>query len=200
MISICLELLRNPQVVGKLRGEIKTINPDSLNLENVNNLVYLDAFVKEILRVYPAVPGGYRQLTKDVEFQGYNFPKGWFVKFEPFLCHFDERYWSEPNLFSPERFLPPREEDRKHPHAYIPFGGGRRVCPSSRYSFLLMKVFTIELVSSCNLEFVDTAISKFKFGHLYQLDFKFRIVKRVIANSTSVAKTGRHDVEILEKV
>lgn len=175
MIGLCLELLRNPDVLRRLRAEVRAAGEGPLDLKGLQSLQYLDAFVKEVLRVYPPVPGGYRELTEDQEFGGHRFPKGWFIKFEPFLCHFDERYWREPNRFDPERFLPPRSEDRKHPMAYIPFGGGRRMCPGGRYGALLMKAFAVALVRGYELEFDGKPSLESKYGHLYQPHFLFRL-------------------------
>lgn len=175
MIGLCLELIRNPAALHRLRDELRAAGDGPLDLKALQSLPWLDAFVKEVLRVYPPVPGGYRELTEDREFAGRRFPKGWFIKFEPFLCHFDERYWSAPNRFDPERFLPPRSEDRRHPMAYIPFGGGRRMCPGGRYGTLLMKAFAAELVRTCDLEFVGTPSLESKYGHLYQPSFQFRL-------------------------
>lgn len=183
MIGLCLELIRNPAAMQRLREELRGVGEGATDVDVLQSLPYLDAFVKEILRVYPPVPGGYRELTQDMEFGGYRFPKGWFIKFEPFLCHFDERYWSEPDRFDPERFLPPRCEDRKHPTAYIPFGGGRRVCPGGRYGSLLMKAFALELVRAYDLEFDGTPSLESKYGHLYQPHFQFR-VRRVPVEPT----------------
>lgn len=178
IISACLELIQNSAIVARLRGELASLGERTLDLAAVDELPYLDAFVKEVLRMYPPVPGGYRELTRDVEFGGYRFPKGWIVKFEPLLSHFDERYWVEPQRFDPERFLPPREEDRQHRGAYIPFGGGRRTCPGGRYGTLLMKVFAAELVRSYEASFYGVPTFKSKFGHLYQPQFLMRLARR----------------------
>lgn len=175
MIGLCLELIRNPDALQRLREELRVAGAGPLDLATLQSLPYLDAFVKEVLRVYPPVPGGYRELIEDQEFAGHRFPKGWFVKFEPFLCHFDARYWRDPDRFDPDRFLPPRCEDRQHPTAYIPFGGGRRMCPGGRYGALLMKAFAVELVRAYDLEFVGTPSLESKYGHLYQPQFLFRL-------------------------
>lgn len=173
MIGMCLELIRNPAVLQRLRAEVLGAAQGPPALATLQALPFLDAFVKEVLRVYPPVPGGYREVLRDMEFGGFRFPGGWFVKFEPFLCHFDPRYWREPDRFDPERFLPPRSEDRNNPMAYVPFGGGRRACPGGRYGVLLMKMFAVELVRAYDLEFVGTPSLESKYGHLYQPQFQF---------------------------
>ncbi len=175
MIGACLELTRNPEIFARVAAELREWGDRELNREALAELPLLDAFVKEVLRTYPPVPGGYRELTEEVEFGGYRLPRGWFVKFEPFLCHFDERYWTEPNRFDPDRFLPPRCEHKANPMAYIPFGGGRRACPGGRYSVLLMKIFVAEIVRGYELIFHGTPTLESKFGHLYQPRFDLSV-------------------------
>lgn len=177
IIGACLELVRNPDVAARLRRELRELGDRPVDLRAIGALEYLDAFVKEVLRVYPPVPGGYRELVRDMDLGPHRLPRGWFIKFEPFLCHFDERYWSDPERFDPERFLPPRAEDRRHPGAYIPFGGGRRACPGARYGSLLIKVFVAELVRSYDLSFHGTPSLASEFGHLYQPHFLLRLAR-----------------------
>lgn len=178
MIGACLELIRNPDMREGLAAELRERGEPELDREALAALPLLDAFIKEVLRMYPPVPGGYRELTEDVELEGYRLPKGWFIKFEPFLCHFDERYWTEPNRFDPTRFLPPRSEHDRNPMAYIPFGGGRRACPGGRYGALLMKVFVAELVRGYEVAFHGTPTLESRFGHLYQPKFDLRVRTR----------------------
>jgi len=98
---------------GKWASCVAPSQRDALNARP-----YLEAFTKEVLRMYPPVPGGYRQLTRDVDYAGYHLPKGWTVKFDPFLCHFDPRYWHEPERFDPSRFMAPRRGQSHPPLAY----------------------------------------------------------------------------------
>jgi len=52
------------------------------------------------------------------------------VEFTPYALHRDPDYWPEPEEFKPERFLNPTH----HPYAYIPFGGGQRLCIGQRFA------------------------------------------------------------------
>jgi cytochrome P450 len=83
--------------------------------------------IKEALRVYPVAWITRRVALEDVEIGGYHIAAGTSVFLSPWLLHHDARWYDEPETFMPERWLkdkaelPPRE-------AYIPFGGGPRVC------------------------------------------------------------------------
>ncbi len=174
----CLELLRRPEAVTELRWECDALDTQHATLDSLGSLPLLDAFVREVLRVYPPVPGGYRVLTRDVELEGHSLPRGWRVKFEPFLTHFDPRYWREPQRFDPSRFLSPRSEHQANRGAYVPFGGGARMCPGARYGSLFVKTFLLCLIKRYDLSFVGTPGLESKFGHVFQPHYEFRLQQR----------------------
>ena len=69
-----------------------------------------------------------RRVVTDTEFAGYTFPVGTSVRLSISGCHRMSRYFTDPATFDPDRFLPPREEDRRSPYALVTFGGGPRLC------------------------------------------------------------------------
>ena len=120
-------------------------------MADLSKLKYLECVIKEVLRIYPAVPFIFREFTEDViiglfdtlhliEFffifififfqDNYEIPKRSTAMIFIYQIHRDERYFPEPEKFVPERFLPDNS-DKRHPYAYIPFSAGKRNCIGS---------------------------------------------------------------------
>jgi cytochrome P450 len=114
-------------------------NPDKLELLREDVLggdgTYLDAVVKETLRLRPPVPVVVRNLLEPMTLGGYELPPGTTVAPCIHLIHRDARWYDEPLRFLPERFV------GKQPGTYtwIPFGGGVRRCLAASYAEMEMK-------------------------------------------------------------
>jgi cytochrome P450 len=117
-------LLRHPDKLEKLRDDV--LGGDGS---------YLDAVVKETLRLRPPVPVVVRTLLEPMRLGGYDLPAGTIVAPCIHLIHRDERHYSEARRFLPERFV------GKVPGTYtwIPFGGGVRRCLAASYAEMEMK-------------------------------------------------------------
>jgi cytochrome P450 len=107
-------LLRNPAVHARLRDELAGGKGDD----------YLDAVVKESLRLRPVIDGAERTLTRPRTLGGWALPPG--VKVYPgiLLTQMRADLYPEPERFRPERFL----DDAAESYAWLPFGGGIRRC------------------------------------------------------------------------
>ena len=98
----------------------------------MKNLIYLDAIIKETLRLYPAAPlSAPHESTEDCIVSGYNIPKGTRLLVNLYKMHRDPNIWQDPLEFRPERFLTTQKDiDFKGKHYdLLPFGSGRRMCP-----------------------------------------------------------------------
>ena len=117
-------LLRHPDKVERLRDDV--LGGDGS---------YLDAVVKETLRLRPPVPVVVRNLLEPMRLGGHDLPSGTTVAPCIHLIHRDERHYPEADRFLPERFL------GKQPGTYtwIPFGGGVRRCLAASYAEMEMK-------------------------------------------------------------
>ncbi|CAI0558575.1 unnamed protein product [Linum tenue] len=128
-------LLNNNDVLLKayqeLDKQVGTQRP--VNESDIPNLTYLQAIVKETLRLYPAAPlSGPREFTSDcVVGGGYHIPKGTQLITNIWKIQTDPRAWTEPLEFRPERFL--GRTGGGLGSEYMPFGSGRRSCPGMAF-------------------------------------------------------------------
>jgi cytochrome P450 len=113
-------LARHPEVITRI-GE--------------GDEAYLDATVKEVLRVRPVLAITPRQVVGSYELQGWTLPEGVHVTPCIYLAHRRADVWEEPTAFKPERFLNGAPE----PYTFIPFGGGMRRCVGASFASLEMK-------------------------------------------------------------
>lgn len=127
-------LLNNRNALKKVQDELEEqVGKDRVvNEPDINKLVYLQAVVKETLRLYPAgTLSGPREFREDCTLGGYHISAGTRFILNLWKLQRDPRVWSEPFEFKPERFLSTHKDiDVKGQHfELIPFGGGRRICP-----------------------------------------------------------------------
>ncbi|KAH6791440.1 hypothetical protein C2S51_006446 [Perilla frutescens var. frutescens] len=131
-------LLNNPHTLKKAREEVDAhISKDRhVNDSDIKNLVYLEAVVKETLRLYPATPMiGLHSSSEDCTLStGHHIPSGTRLLVNIWKIQRDEKLWEEPLEFRPERFLTSHKDlDMRggHNFEFTPFGSGRRSCPGS---------------------------------------------------------------------
>ncbi|RDX91408.1 Cytochrome P450 82A3, partial [Mucuna pruriens] len=130
--AMCL-LLRNPIILERVKEEINAqIGKDRcIDESDVNKLVYLQATVKETLRLYPpATLSTPREFTQNCTIGGYHVKKGTRLIPNLWKIHRDPSVWSDPLEFKPERFLTTHKDiDVRGQHfELLPFGSGRRIC------------------------------------------------------------------------
>nr|AQY76214.1 cytochrome P450 [Thapsia garganica] len=126
------ELLRNPESMKKIKAELGKVVGVNKGLEesDINNLPYLQAIVKESLRLHASVPLALpRKAVQDTNFMGYNIPKNTQVLVNVWAIGRDEESWEDALSFRPERFLESSTEYKGQNYQFIPFGAGRRMCP-----------------------------------------------------------------------
>ncbi|RVX15239.1 Cytochrome P450 82A3 [Vitis vinifera] len=126
-------ILNNRETLKKAQEELDThVGKERLvNASDISKLVYLQAIVKETLRLRPPGPlSGPRQFTEDCIIGGYHVPKGTRLVLNISKLHRDPSVWLDPEEFQPERFLTThRDVDARGQHfQLLPFGAGRRSC------------------------------------------------------------------------
>jgi cytochrome P450 len=149
------ELGSHPNWLEKLREEqTQVVGSQSLSVSHLKHFTQLSYVIKEVERLYPPIYTIPRGVIEDVEYAGYQIPQGWRVVISPFLTHRLPELYSQPESFEPNRFAPPREEDKKHPFALIGFGGGAHKCLG--YELAKMEIKIILSILLCNYEWSVT--------------------------------------------
>lgn len=94
-------------------------------LEDKQRMPYVEAVLHEVLRFCNIVPLGiFRATSQDASVNGYSIPKGTMVITNLYSVHFDEKYWSDPGVFSPQRFLDSNGNFVRR-EAFLPFSLGQ---------------------------------------------------------------------------
>ncbi|XP_078152237.1 geraniol 8-hydroxylase-like [Carex rostrata] len=126
------ELLQNPVTLAKVRNELASVIGPEREMEesDIGQLPYLQAVVKETMRLHPPVPFLLpRRAQETVELGGYLIPEGAKLLVNVWAIGRDETTWPDPLKFLPERFLEKEIDFKGRDFELIPFGAGRRICP-----------------------------------------------------------------------
>ena len=138
-----LELLgRHPDVLDRLLAD-----------ERSGGGEYLDAVIKETLRLRPVVPAVVRRLQAPMEFGGWELPAGAHIAPSIYLLHRRPDLYHEPLAFRPERFL---GDDQPGTYEWIPFGGGVRRCLGASFAMYEMRIVLREALRAIHLS-TDTS-------------------------------------------
>jgi cytochrome P450 len=132
-------LSAHPEIRDRIREEAdRVIGRSGIpSFEQIADMHYTRMVVEEAMRLYPpAWVIGRKAIADDVA-DGWQIPKGQIVLIPVYLIHRDPALWDQPDLFRPERFSPEAAKAR-HKFAYLPFGGGPRLCIG--YQFALMEM------------------------------------------------------------
>jgi cytochrome P450 len=130
------EMLKDPRVLKKAQAEVRGIfqNRGKVDETSINELKYLKAITKEVLRLHPPAPLLIpRVCGQDCEVDGYHVPIKSKVIINAWAIGRDPKYWTHPDKFYPERFIDSSIDYKGTNFEYIPFGAGRRICPGLNY-------------------------------------------------------------------
>ncbi|GFS33154.1 cytochrome P450, family 82, subfamily C, polypeptide 4 [Actinidia rufa] len=176
-------LLNNKNILKKAQDELDLYVGRERRVEesDLKNLVYLQAIVKESLRLCtPTQLSPPRETTEDCNIDGYHVPAGTRLFVNIWKLHRDPRVWPDPMEFLPERFLTTHKDvDVRGKHfELMPFGSGRRVCPGISFA-LQMVQFTLasllhafEIATPCG-ELIDMTAS---FGFTNAMEKPIEVV------------------------
>jgi cytochrome P450 len=126
-------LSQNPEAEKALHAELDRVLGGGLpSVADLPQLRYTESVLAEALRLYPPAWGIGRRALEDYTLGDYVIPARSVVLMSPYAVHRDPRWFPEPLVFRPERWM---AEDAARPKfAYFPFGGGTRVCIGERFA------------------------------------------------------------------
>ncbi|KAK9908024.1 hypothetical protein WJX75_001750 [Coccomyxa subellipsoidea] len=133
---------------------------EELSIDALNDMEVLGRNMTESLRLFPPLIMLLRAAkapfaVTDSAGKTFVIPKGHVVATSPAFAHRLPHVFRNPDEFDPERFVPPREEDKAAPFSFIGFGGGRHGCMGSNFAILQIKSIWSVLLRNFEFELVD---------------------------------------------
>jgi cytochrome P450 family 135 len=165
-------LLRSPTALERLTAEVRAGEGSE----------YLEAVIKETLRVRPVVPEVFRAPTERTQLGGYVFEPGAQLAVSIMLVQYDPAlYPPDPQQFRPERFL----DGAPDPYTWIPFGGGVRRCLGAAFAQLEMKVVISTILARARLRAPRVRSEKARFRGVTMLPSRGgeAVVESVVGSS-----------------
>lgn len=156
-LTWAVSLLLNNQFALKKAQEELDLHVGAERLvdeSDIKNLVYLQAIIRETLRLNPVAPlSGPREAMEDCTLAGYNVPAGSRLIINVWKIQRDPTIWTDPLEFQPERFLTSHVDvDVRGKHfELIPFGSGRRACPGVAFALQGLHLTLARLLQAFDL-------------------------------------------------
>ncbi|GMJ08479.1 cytochrome P450, family 82, subfamily C, polypeptide 4 [Hibiscus trionum] len=149
-------LLNNRHVLKKAQDEldIHVGKHRQVQESDINNLVYLQAILKETLRLHPPAPlSAPREAMEDCTIAGFHVPAGTRLVLNLWKLHRDPSIWQKPLDFLPDRFVKDHAnlDVRGQDYELLPFGSGRRVCPGITYALQFLHLALARLLHGFEL-------------------------------------------------
>ncbi|XP_067001952.2 probable cytochrome P450 49a1 [Anabrus simplex] len=149
-------LSRNQDKQEILYQELKRVLPSKdqqITVNNLEDMKYLKACIKETHRMAPIVPVNFRETSADIVIGNYQIPKGVELIMGQRLLSNLEEHFPEPTKFIPERWLKENDQLHKaHPFVVVPFGFGPRMCLGRRFAELEIETLIANIFRNFRLE------------------------------------------------
>ena len=154
-----IELVQNPAYLARVQEELDLAfgEGQEVGFASLRNIPLTERAVLEVLRLHPPLFMLVRVAMEDFVHEGYFIPKGSWVLTSPTVTHRIPALFEAPDAFDPDRFAPPREEDKRD-FAFIPFGGGRHKCMGNAFALLQIKAILAILLRRYEFELVNRRI------------------------------------------
>ena len=137
---VLAELINHPNIMNKARQEIDSVIGETRLIQesDIAKLPYLQATIKETMRLHPAVPLLPRESSKSCTINGYDIPENTRLFVNVWAIGRDPKYWEDPLEFKPERFLSEEGSEKSQLDTVrgqnfhmLQFGSGKRGCPGA---------------------------------------------------------------------
>lgn len=123
--------------------------------EHIESLQFTRQVVQEAIRLFPPVAVIPRAAERDTEIAGEPIRAGTTILIPVYALHRHRRLWDNPDAFDPDRFAPEHAKSR-HRFAYLPFGGGPRICIGMSFAMIEAVAILATLVRGARMSHDDT--------------------------------------------
>lgn len=150
-----IELLRNPEVMERVVAEVDEVaarGGGEVTYHDLRGVPWLEAAIKETLRLHPPLILLLRKAMVDVEVGGHRIAAGKLVGASPAVSNRIPEAFEEADEFRPERYIDPRSEDLDNPWNWIPFGAGRHRCVGAAFAMMQLKAVFCRLLADWSFE------------------------------------------------
>ncbi|HET9979828.1 MAG TPA: cytochrome P450 [Ktedonobacterales bacterium] len=159
-------LAAHPELLARIHTEMDealAATGGEITLDAIKAMRLLGATVDEAGRLHSPVGNVPRGVVKDYTFGGYHVPAGTRVLLSLAACHRLPDVFANPDEFDPDRFMPPREEDKRTPYSLVTFGGGPRICIGINFAQVEVKAMAAHILRRYTLTPVPDQI----IAHVY---------------------------------
>lgn len=147
-------LSQHPDAVQGLRDEHQRVLAGRLPaFDDLPSLEYTLQVIEEAMRLYPPAWITDRVAVEDDVVDGVHIPAGAMIALSIYGVHHSEKYWDAPESFRPARFSK-ENKATQHPYAYLPFGGGPRLCIGNSFALMEMQLILVQMLRRFEVEAV----------------------------------------------
>jgi sterol 14-demethylase len=154
-----IELLKRPDELTRVVAELDGLyaNGEEVSYQALRSMPWLEASLKETLRLHPPLILLLRVAMEDIEFREFTIRAGEMVGASPWVSNRIAEDFADAERFDPSRYIEPREEDRLNPWTWIPFGAGRHRCVGSAFALMQLKAIFSVLFEEWEFELAQPA-------------------------------------------
>ncbi|MFS3127996.1 cytochrome P450 [Nocardioides sp. Bht2] len=156
-----IELLRHPEMLASVVAELDELYADGseVSFQALRSIPYLEASLKETLRLHPPLVLLLRVAKEEIELGGHLIPAGTMVGATPRVSNRIAEDFPEPDRFHPERYLDPHQEDLQNRWTWIPFGAGKHRCVGNAFAMMQLKAIFSVILRDYTFEMAQPAES-----------------------------------------
>uniref|UniRef100_A0A7C9AQ63 Costunolide synthase n=1 Tax=Opuntia streptacantha TaxID=393608 RepID=A0A7C9AQ63_OPUST len=152
------ELMKNPNIMRKVQDELRTLiqGKTFIDENDLPKFIYLKAIVKETFRFHTVAPLLIpHEVSQKCSLDGYDIPPHSLVFVNAWAVGRDPKYWKNPEVFMPERFIESSVGFKGQNFEFIPFGAGKRACPGMFLGLSTVELTLANLLYSFDWELPD---------------------------------------------
>lgn len=145
---LAMYLGRDAALQARLREHLARFGPGPLTHADLGRMDFAQYCLYEAMRLHPPVPMAMRRTIRATELGGLQIPAHAVLHLPMMMNQRDPRWWTDPEAFDPDRFAPPRQEQKGHAMCFHPFGSGAHKCIGMLFAELMVKAFLWRFVRS----------------------------------------------------